>query len=151
MNSRDAKRMLGVLWFAAASIGVLIGAVSVVPDEPPSRLLSVLLILATAPFGLLRPSIPWLWGAVVAWPTVVLGVLNTGWVSVLMLIPAMIGVYMGDWIATWWAEAHPSAASRNADAEAAAQRAADGTAVAEDGLPPVLPDRWSSNLPGDGR
>lgn len=153
MRTRDAKTMLGVLWLAAASLGVLIGAISLIDDEDSNaRLLSVLLIIGTVPFGLMRPAVPWLWGIVIAWPTVVLGILNTGWVSVLMLIPTMIGVYIGDWIATWWHEAHPAAGPRAPITEPARpERAADGTHVADDGLPPLLPDRWSSQTPGDGR
>lgn len=149
MNRRDAKAMLGLLWFAAAALGVLIGAVSLVnSDDPNSRLLAVLLILGCLPFGLMRPSVPWLWALVVAWPTVVLGVINTGWVSVVLLVPAVIGAYLGDWIATWWAEAHPKAGTRApAAGPARPERAADGTHVAEDGLPPAMPERWSSNLP----
>lgn len=149
MRSRDAKAMLGVLWCAAAAVGVLIGAVSLVDSDPQSRLLAALLILGTAPFGLLRPTIPWLWGVVVAWPTVVLGILNAGWISILMLIPAMVGVYLGDWISTWWGDAHPKAGPRAPVAgPTRPERAADGTTVADDGLPPTMPDRWSSNLPG---
>ncbi len=143
MRSRDAKTMLGVLWFAAASVGVLIGAIFLVVDEPASRLLIVLLILATTPFGLMRPAVPWLWAAVVAWPTIVLGILNTGWVSILLLIPAMVGVYSGDWLATWWNEAHPKAAPRTSvSTSTRSGYAPDGTpAFGDDGLPPAMPDR----------
>lgn len=152
MNSRDAKAMLGLLWFAAAALGVLIGAVSLIDsDDPNSRLLAVLLILGCLPFGLMRPSVPWLWSLVVAWPTVVLGVINTGWVSAILLVPAAIGAYLGDWIATWWAEAHPKTGNRApTTGPLREERAADGTHVADDGLPPAMPERWSSNLP-EGR
>jgi hypothetical protein len=144
MNTRDARTMLGILWLAAASLGVLLGAISLIDADPGSRLLSVLLILGTVPFGLMRPAVPWLWGVVIAWPTIVLGILNTGWVSILLLIPAMIGVYLGDWIATWWQEAHPKAGPRVSAADPAsyAGYTAEGSsAVTDDGLPPVMPDR----------
>lgn len=143
MNTRDARTMLGILWLAAASLGVLLGAVSLIDADPGSRLLSVLLILGTVPFGLMRPAVPWLWGVVIAWPTIVLGILNTGWISILLLIPAMIGVYLGDWIATWWQEAHPKAAPRvTADpANYGGYTAESSSSVTDDGLPPVMPDR----------
>jgi hypothetical protein len=68
-----------------------------------------------------------------------------------MLIYCVVGVYLGDWCATWYAEAHPQLPAdrvRKIPAVPATgeEIAADGTALGEDGLPPTIPQRWTNNL-----
>lgn len=148
MKARDPRMKLTLLWIAAAITGLLIGSISFFNDNPPSRLLAVLLVLGALPFGLARPTTPVIWALVIGWPTAVMRTADIGWVSVLMLIYCVVGVYLGDWIATWWSEAHPQLPANRAPQTAAesdpSQLAADGTAIADDGLPPTLPERWTS-------
>lgn len=140
----NPKAMLALLWLAAASVGLLVAAVPLVDEDPNERLLAALLVLASLPFGLLRPSVPALWAVALAWPTVVIRLSQeSGWSAILLLVYPLIAVYLGDWIASWWAEKHPKAVTlgERGDDDAAA-RAADGTVLAEDGLPQPMPGRW---------
>jgi hypothetical protein len=137
---------LTLLWIAAAATGLLIGSISFFDDDPNSRLLAVLLVLGAFPFGLARPTTPVIWALVIGWPTAVMRTADIGWVSILMLIYCVVGVYLGDWVATWWAEAHPQLPARPPSKASTGEPtgfAADGTAIADDGLPPELPQRWS--------
>lgn len=144
-GSMNPKAMLAVLWLAAASVGLLVAAVPYVDEDPSARLLAVLLVAASLPFGLLRPSVPALWAVALAWPTVVIRLSQeSGWQAIVLLVYPLVGVYSGDWIATWWAERHPKAVRRDESGSATgAQTAADGTAVDTDGLPPAMPGRWT--------
>jgi hypothetical protein len=149
MMAPDPRMRLTLLWIAAAVTGLLIGSISFFDENPPSRLLAVLLVLGALPFGLARPTTPVIWALVIGWPTAVMRTADIGWVSILMLIYCVVGVYLGDWIATWWAEAHPQLPAARVQQKAATQSeptqlAADGTAIADDGLPPTLPERWTS-------
>lgn len=140
MKIRDAKAMLAVLWIAAATVGLLLAAVPLADDDPPARLLAVLLVVASMPFGLMRPAIPALWAVALAWPTVVIRLAqDAGWQAVLLLVYTLIGVYAGDWVATWWAEKHPRLPAGRAgeDEGSAGRRAADGSSTGVDGLPPA--------------
>jgi hypothetical protein len=146
----DARIKLTLMWIAAALTGLAIGSISFFSSDPNSRLLGVLLVLGALPFGLARPNIPVVWALVIGWPTAVMRTADIGWVSILMLVYCVVGVYLGDWCATWYAEAHPQLpANRKTEAAAPApsdEIAADGTAMAEDGLPPTIPQRWTNNL-----
>ncbi|MGQ0632938.1 MAG: hypothetical protein ACT4P1_18135 [Sporichthyaceae bacterium] len=138
----NPKTMLALLWVAAASVGLLVAAVPVVDENASSRLLGGLLVLATLPFGFLRPSVPALWAVAIGWPTVVTELSqDSGWQAVLLIVYPMVGVYLGDWIGTWWAERNPTVPVRASDP--APPAAADGTAAGADGLPPVLPGRYT--------
>jgi len=151
MAAPDPRMKLTLMWLAAAVTGLAIGSISFFQDDPNSRLLGVLLVLGALPFGLARPNIPVIWALVVGWPTAVMRTADIGWVSILMLIYCVVGVYFGDWCATWYAEAHPQLpADRRTKTPAGPvhgeEIAADGTAMAEDGLPPTIPQRWTNNL-----
>lgn len=140
MKIRDAKAMLAVLWIAAATVGLMLAAVPLADDDPPARLLALLLVAASMPFGLMRPAIPALWAVALAWPTVVIRLAqDAGWQAVLLLVYTLIGVYAGDWIATWWAEKHPRLpAGRHGEGDGSdGRRAADGSSTDVDGLPPA--------------
>jgi hypothetical protein len=142
---------LTLTWLAAAVTGLAIGSISFFQDDPNSRVLAVLLVLGALPFGLARPNIPWIWALVIGWPTAVMRTADIGWVSILMLVYCVIGVYLGDWCATWYAEAHPQLPADRTKQSAAQvapgdESAADGTALGDDGLPPELPQRWTNNL-----
>ncbi|MGQ0624045.1 MAG: hypothetical protein ACT4PP_05230 [Sporichthyaceae bacterium] len=138
----NPKTMLTLLWLAAASVGLLVAAVPVVDENAPSRLLGALLVLATLPFGFLRPSVPALWAVAIGWPTVVTELSqDSGWQAVLLIVYPVVGVYLGDWLGTWWAERNPSVPVRSADTEAGT--AADGTPAGTDALPPALPGRYT--------
>ena len=147
----DPRMKLTLMWIAAAVTGLAIGSISFFSDDPNSRLLAVLLVLGSLPFGLARPNIPVIWALVIGWPTAVMRTADIGWVSILMIVYCVIGVYFGDWCATWYAEAHPQLpADRMKKAPTVAAHgeeiAADGTALGEDGLPPTIPQRWTNNL-----
>jgi hypothetical protein len=142
----DARMKLTLMWIAAAVTGLAIGSISFFSDDPNSRLLGVLLVLGALPFGLARPNIPVIWALVVGWPTAVMRTADIGWVSILMLVYCIVGVYFGDWCATWYAEAHPQLPGDRKTAPTVPAQgdeiAADGTKMAEDGLPPTIPQRW---------
>lgn len=153
MTARDPRMKLTLLWIAAAMTGLLIGSISFFSNDPPSRLLAVLLVLGSLPFGLARPATPVIWALVIGWPTAVMRTADIGWVSILMLVYCVVGVYLGDWCATWWAEAHPQLPANRMTKTApgpidSSGMAADGTAIAEDGLPPEIPQRWTGNIGG---
>jgi hypothetical protein len=145
MGTRQTKLPLAVLWLAAATAGLLVALVPVLDSEPPARLMAGLLLLASAPFGLLRPSVPALWAVAIAWPTVLVRLgQDAGWQSVLLLAYTLVGLYGGDWLATWWAERYGRESLAAAEA---ARLAAGGPAVQPpdaEVLPPVVPGRWSA-------
>jgi uncharacterized membrane protein len=129
---------------AAAVAGVLVGLLSLADDNPNKRLMAILLVAAAVPFGLMRHRAPWLWALIVAWPTVTLRFSNSGWHAVFLAIYSIVGVYAGDWAAQWWQETHPRVGYKPAGAarDGGALLSADGTRVAEDGLPPEMPGRF---------
>ncbi|HEX3611834.1 MAG TPA: hypothetical protein VHU88_09135 [Sporichthyaceae bacterium] len=137
----EPTRNRTVQWCAAAMAGVLVGLVPLFDDSPPARVLAVLLVAASIPFGLLRQRQPWVWALIVAWPTVTLRFSQAGWHSIFLVVYSMVGVYLGDWIVQWWTEAHPPARHNPAD-NAGGEVAADGSRVAADGLPPEMPGRF---------
>ena len=144
-RARSNPKMTPVVqWCAAALAGVAAGLVPLFDDNPPARVLAILLVVAALPFGLMGQKQPWLWALVVAWPTISLRFSQAGWHAVFLLIYALVGVYAGDWVAQWWAEAHPAvrhdSAGNGLDGSSVA---ADGTTrVAADGLPPEMPGRF---------
>lgn len=143
-GSMNPKTMLALLWLAAASVGLLIAAVPLIDDTPNSRLLAALLIAGSLPFGLIRPSVPILWAVAIGWPTVVIRLSQEdGWQAVVLIVYPIIGVYLGDWIGSWWAEKHPKAVVLDSDAAQTGPAAADGTALDADNLPPAMPGRWT--------
>lgn len=146
MTNRDPKTSLAVQWISAAATGVLVGLIPLLDINPPARLLAIALVLAGVPFGLRRPKAPWLFALVVAWPTAALRLEHSGWHAIFLLVYAAIGVYAGDWAAQWWQETHPPlprVGSINADGTVnTGPLAADGSAVAPDGLPPQIRDRY---------
>jgi hypothetical protein len=148
----DPRMKLTLMWLAAAVTGLAIGTISFFHDDPNSRLLAVLLVLGALPFGLARPNIPVIWALVIGWPTAVMRTADIGGVSILMLVYCIVGVYFGDWCATWYAEAHPQLPANRLKPDgtvstaAGDEIAADGTAMADDGLPPTIPQRWTNNL-----
>jgi hypothetical protein len=131
---------LAGLWIAAAAAGLAAAAVPALDSGAPAHLIAALLLAASLPFGLLRPSVPVLWAVAIGWPTVVtrLGQ-EAGAGSAVLLVYPLIGVYAGDWIATWWAERY---------GRARPVERAPVTALGErreaDGLPPAAPGRWES-------
>ncbi|GAA0632030.1 hypothetical protein GCM10009547_39790 [Sporichthya brevicatena] len=140
----NPKTMLALLWLAAASVGLLVAAVPLIDDTPNAYLLGTLLIAASLPFGLIRPSVPILWAVVLAWPTVVIRLSQEdGWSAVLLLGYTIVGVYLGDWIGSWWAEKHPKPIVVDSGPAQTGPAAADGTALEEDNLPPPMPGRWT--------
>ncbi len=144
-GSLNPKTKLAVLWMAAAAVGLLVAGLPLIDDTPNARLLAVVLVAASLPFGLLRPSVPALWAVALAWPTVVIRLSQeSGWQAIVLLVYTLIGVYSGDWIASWWAEKHPKAVVlSDGPSSTSGPTAADGTAVDADGLPPVMPGRWT--------
>lgn len=144
MAMSDARTTGVVQWCAAAAAGVVAGLVPLFDDNPPARVLAVLLVVAAVPFGLMRQKQPWIWALVVAWPTISLRFSQAGWHAVFLLIYALVGVYAGDWVAQWWAESHPNARRDSAGFDLDGNSvAADGTTrVAADGLPPEMPGRF---------
>jgi|GEM_PF-4488910 len=147
MRNQELRTLPAVPWVAAAAIGLLVGTIPMFDDHPSARLLAVLLVAAAVPFGLRRPSAGWVWALLIAWPTLILRLSQTGWHALLVVVYTIVGVYAGDWVAGWWAEVHPRV-PYDRGAVAASQThssgvAADGTAVAADGLPPQMPGRWS--------
>jgi hypothetical protein len=142
MTNRDPKMTLAVRWIAAAVAGLLVGLIPLFDAHPPARVLAVLLLLAAVPFGLGRPKAPWCWAVVVVWPTAALRFSQAGWHSIFLVIYPMVGVYVGDWIGQWFAESRPSLPSRSGVDPDPSGRAADGSRVAADGLPPQIPDRY---------
>ena len=143
-GNMNPKTMLALLWLAAASVGLLIAAVPLVDDTPNAYLLGGLLIAASLPFGLIRPSVPILWAVALAWPTVVIRLSQEdGFSSVVLLVYTIVGVYLGDWIGSWWAEKHPKAITVRSGSEQSTPAAADGTALEADNLPPAMPGRWT--------
>jgi hypothetical protein len=140
----NPKTMLALLWLAAASLGLLVAAVPLIDDTPNARVLAVLLVAASLPFGLIRPSVPILWAVAIGWPTVVIRLSQeNGWQAVVLIVYPVIGVYAGDWIGTWWADKHPKAIHLETGAAQTGPAAADGTALDADNLPPVMPGRWT--------
>jgi hypothetical protein len=144
MTDRDPKLNLAVHWMVAAASGLLVGVVPLTNDHPPARLLAVALVIVALPFGLRHPASPWQWGLVIAWPTATLRFSQAGWHSIFLLVYSIFGAYAGAWIAQWWSETHPPVSIIGRSAAAESRRgpvAADGSAVAVDGLPPQMPDR----------
>lgn len=140
----NPKTMLALLWVAAASVGLLVAAVPLIDDTPNAYLLGILLIAASLPFGLIRPSVPILWAVAIAWPTVVIRLSQEeGFAAVVLLVYTVVGVYLGDWIGSWWAEKHPKAVNLATGPAPTGPAAADGTALEEDNLPPAMPGRWT--------
>lgn len=143
MGTRQTRLPLAALWLAAATAGLLVAVVPVLDAEPPARLMAGLLLLVSVPFGLLRPSVPALWAVAIAWPTVIVRLgQDAGWQSVLLLAYTLIGLYGGDWLATWWAERY----GRDSLAAAEAARLAAGGPArpAAEPLPPPVPGRWAA-------
>lgn len=139
----NPKTMLALLWVAAASVGLLVAAVPLIDDTPNAYLLGFLLIAASLPFGLIRPSVPILWAVAIGWPTVVIRLSQEdGFGAVVLIVYPIVGVYLGDWIGSWWAEKHPKAVTVDSSPAFDAPAAADGTALEADNLPPVVPGRW---------
>jgi hypothetical protein len=137
------KTMLALLWVAAASVGLLIAGVPLIDDTPNSYLLGTLLIAASLPFGLIRPSVPILWAVAIGWPTVVIRLSQEdGFTAVVLIVYPIVGVYLGDWIGSYWAEKHPKAVNIDTGPVADGPAAADGTALEADNLPPAMPGRW---------
>jgi hypothetical protein len=118
MRTRQTRFPLAVLWIAAATAGLLVAVVPVLDADPAARLMAALLLVASVPFGLLRPSVPALWAVAIAWPTVIVRLgQDSGLQSVLLLAYTLVGVYGGDWLSTWWGERY------GRDAVAAAEAA----------------------------
>ncbi len=145
MKARDAKLTLAVLWIAAAATGLLVALVPILDGDPAARLMAALLLAASLPYGLLRPSVPALWAVAIAWPTVVVRLgQDAGWQSVLLLGYTLVGLYGGDWLATWWSERYGA----DSAAAVAAARAGGGAsavpAAVVDGLPSPVPGRWAA-------
>jgi len=140
----NPKTMLALLWLAAASVGLLVAAVPLIDDTPNAYLLGTLLLAASLPFGLIRPSVPILWAVAIGWPTVVIRLSQEdGFAAVVLIVYPIVGVYLGDWIGSWWAEKHPKAVHVDAGAMQDGPAAADGTALEADNLPPAMPGRWT--------
>src|SRR5262249_35118751 len=96
------------------------------------------------PFGLIRPSVPLLWAVAIGWPTIVIRLSQEdGWTAVVLLLYPVIGVYLGDWIGSWWAEKHPKAVNLGSASEETGPVAADGTSPEEATPPPAMPGRFT--------
>ncbi len=142
-GNMNPKTMLALLWVAAASVGLLIAGVPLIDDTPNAYLLAILLIAGSLPFGLIRPSVPILWAVAIGWPTVVIRLSQEdGFQAVVLIVYPIIGVYLGDWIGSWWAEKHPKAVVLPTGPVETGPAAADGTALEADNLPPPMPSRW---------
>ena len=142
-GNMNPKTMLALLWVAAASVGLLIAGVPLIDDTPNSYLLALLLIAGSLPFGLIRPSVPILWAVAIGWPTVVIRLSQEdGFQAVVLIVYPVVGVYLGDWIGSWWAEKHPKAVSVETSTGQDGPAAADGTALEADNLPPAMPSRY---------
>lgn len=140
----NPKTMLALLWVAAASVGLLVAGVPLIDDTPNSYLLGALLIAASLPFGLIRPSVPILWAVAIGWPTVVIRLSQEdGFTAVVLIVYPIVGVYLGDWIGSWWAEKHPRPVHIDTGPAQDGPAAADGTALEADNLPPAMPGRWT--------
>lgn len=142
-RSTDAKVKLAGLWIAAAAVGLLAAAIPALSEDAPARLIAAVLLVVSVPFGLLRPSVPALWAVAIGWPTVITRLSqDAGGGSVLLLAYPLVGVYGGDWVATWWSERYGR--GRPPDRSAPAPPGAGpGGGAAPDGLPPAIPGRWA--------
>lgn len=132
---------LAGLWIAAAAAGLAVAAVPVLDAGAPAHLMAALLLAVSLPFGLLRPSVPVLWAVAIGWPTVIIRLgQEAGPGSAVLLVYPLIGVYAGDWMATWWAERY----GRPHAGGPGAATAAAGPLRDADGLPPAVPGRWDA-------
>jgi hypothetical protein len=140
-REKAAGLKLAGLWIAAAASGLAVAAVPVLDAGAPAHLMAALLLAVSLPFGLLRPSVPVLWAVAIGWPTVItrLGQ-DAGAGSAVLLVYPLIGVYAGDWIATWWAERYGRTRPGGRDAAPAS----GGNSRDADGLPPAVPGRWDA-------
>lgn len=142
-GSMNPKSMLALLWVSAAAVGLLIAAIPLIDETPNAYLLGFVLIAASLPFGLIRPSVPILWAVGIGWPTVVISLSNEdGFKAVALIVYPIVGVYLGDWIGSWWAEKHPKAVTLDHGPASTGPAAADGTALEADNLPPAMPGRF---------
>jgi hypothetical protein len=87
--------------------------------------------------------VPILWAVAIGWPTVVIRLSQEdGFSAVVLIVYPIVGVYLGDWIGSWWAEKHPKAVHIEAGSAPQTPAAADGTALEADNLPPAMPSRF---------